>query len=291
MVPRGAARASAPPPRYAWAMRAAVIQLNAGGSDVDGNVDVALRLVGEAADGGADLVVLPELFAYYGSQRQMRELAEPRGGPITTRLADVARERRIWLLGGSICELDDGHVYNTSFLFDRAGEAVAAYRKIHRYDADLPGQPPIRESALFAAGEELVTHQVEEFRLGLSVCYDLRFPELYRGLMASGANVLAVPSAFQQLTGEAHWEVLLRARAIEEQAYVLAAAQWGPWGPPDSGHRTYGHAMIVDPWGSVVVRAPGDGDGVWFVDLDADVLRSVRASLPALAHRRLGTVC
>jgi predicted amidohydrolase len=273
-------------------MRAAVIQLNAGGHDVDGNVDVALRLVGEAAEGGADLAVLPELFAYYGSQRRMRELAEPLGGPITARLADVARGRSMWVLGGSVCELAaGGEVYNTSFLFDPTGEAVASYRKIHRYDVDLPGQRPIRESALFAAGEELVTQQVEEFRLGLSICYDLRFPELYRGLMTSGANLLAVPSAFQQVTGEAHWEVLLRARAIEEQAYVLAAAQWGPWGSPEAGHGTYGNAMVVDPWGRVLVRAPAEGDGVWFAELDADVLRSVRSSLPALAHRRLGTVC
>jgi predicted amidohydrolase len=278
-------------PGYAWAMRAAIIQLNAGGDDVDGNVDVAMRLVGEAAAGGADLAVLPELFAYYGSQRRMRELAEPLGGPITTRVAEMARERRMWVLGGSVCEFDEGHVYNTSFLFDRSGEAVASYRKIHRYDVDLSEQPPIRESALFAAGEDLVTHRVEEFRVGLSVCYDLRFPELYRGLMTSGANVLAVPSAFQQVTGEAHWEVLLRARAIEEQAYVLAAAQWGPWGQPESGHRTYGNAMIVDPWGEIVVRAPGEGDGVWFADLDPARVRSVRSSLPALAHRRLGTIC
>jgi nitrilase len=109
--------------------------------------------------------------------------------------------------------------------------------------------------------------------------------------MTSGANLLAVPSAFQQVTGEAHWEVLLRARAIEEQAYVLAAAQWGPWGSPEAGHGTYGNAMVVDPWGRVLVRAPAEGDGVWFAELDADVLRSVRSSLPALAHRRLGTVC
>jgi predicted amidohydrolase len=272
-------------------MRAGIIQLNAGGDDVDGNVDVAMRLVEQAAEGGADLAVLPELFAYYGSQRRMRELAEPLGGPITSRLSEIARERRLWVLGGSVCEFDEGRVFNTSFLFDRSGEAVASYRKIHRYDVDLPDQPPIRESALFAAGEDLVTHQVEEFRIGLSVCYDLRFPELYRGLMTSGANVLAVPSAFQQVTGEAHWEILLRARAIEEQAYVLAAAQWGSWGPPDNGHRTYGNAMIVDPWGRVLVRAPAEGDGVWFADLERDVVRSVRATLPALSHRRLGTIC
>jgi len=182
-------------------------------------------------------------------------------------------------------------VYNTSFLFDRNGEALARYRKIHLYDAELPGQRPIRESALFAAGDEVVTRDVEGFRLGLSICYDLRFPELYRGLMTSGAVVLAVPSAFQATTGAAHWEALLRARAIEEQSYVLAAAQWGPWGAPGAGHRTFGNAMIVDPWGAVLERAPEEGDGVWFADLDLQTVRSVRSRLPALAHRRLGTVC
>jgi predicted amidohydrolase len=272
-------------------MRAAICQLNAGVDDVDANVANAERLVGEAADGGADLAVLPELFAYYGSQRRMREVAEPLGGPITGRLAALARERSIWVLGGSVCEAVEGRVYNTSFLFDRDGEAVARYRKIHLYDAELPGQRPIRESALFASGEEVVTRDVDGLRLGMSICYDLRFPELYRGLMTSGAVIVAVPSAFQAITGAAHWETLLRARAIEEQCYVLAAAQWGPWGPPEAGHRTYGNAMIVDPWGAIVVRAPDEGDGVWFAELDPDEVRAVRTRLPALSHRRLGNAC
>jgi len=168
---------------------------------------------------------------------------------------------------------------------------VARYRKIHLYDAELPGQRPIRESALFAAGDEIVTRNVDGLRLGMSICYDLRFPELYRGLMTSGAVVLAVPSAFQAATGAAHWEPLLRARAIEEQCYVLAAAQWGPWGSPEAGHRTFGNAMVVDPWGAVVARAPEEGDGVWFADVDADEIRSVRSRLPALSHRRLGNAC
>jgi len=131
----------------------------------------------------------------------------------------------------------------------------------------------------------------EGLRLGLSICYDLRFPELYRGLMTSGAAMLAVPSAFQAVTGAAHWETLLRARAIEEQSYVLAAAQWGPWGSPEAGHRTYGNAMIVDPWGEIVVRAPDEGDGVWFAEVDADAVRAVRTRLPALSHRRLVNAC
>ncbi len=272
-------------------MRTAICQLNAGVDDVEANVANAERLLVQAADGGADLAVLPELFAYYGSQRRMRELAEPLGGPITSRLSELARDRSLWVLGGSVCESADGRVYNTSFLFDRDGEMVARYRKIHLYDAELPGQRPIRESALFAAGDEVVTRDVEGLRLGMSICYDLRFPELYRGLMTSGAVVLAIPSAFQAATGTAHWETLLRARAIEEQCYVVAAAQWGPWGPPEAGHRTFGNAMVVDPWGAVVVRAPEEGDGVWFADLDPNEIRSVRARLPALSHRRLGNAC
>jgi predicted amidohydrolase len=221
----------------------------------------------------------------------MREIAEPVGGPITSALADAARTYAMWVLGGSICELSGDRIFNTSLLFDTDGEVAARYRKIHRYDVDLPDQQPIRESALFAAGDELVTHDAGAFRLGLSICYDLRFPELYRGLMVAGATALAVPSAFQAYTGRAHWEPLLRARAIEEQCYVLAAAQWGPWGPPESGRRTYGHAMVLDPWGTIVAEAPEEGDDVVFADLDPAEVRRVRATLPALGHRRLGTVC
>jgi deaminated glutathione amidase len=272
-------------------MRAAVCQMNGGRDDVEANVATGLRLADEAADGGARLVVLPELFAYYGSQRRMRDLAEALGGTITEQLSARARERSIWLIGGSVCELVEGRVYNTSFLFDPSGDAVARYRKIHLYDVELPGQRPIRESALFTSGDELVTHHVDGVRVGLSICYDLRFPELFRGLMTSGAVAIAVPSAFQHVTGEAHWEPLLRARAIEEQSYMLAAAQWGPWGPADAAHRTHGNAMIVDPWGEVVARAPAEGDGVWYADIDVDRVRRVRTQLPALAHRRLGTVC
>src|SRR5262245_9678346 len=226
-------------------MRAAVCQMNGGGAVAD-NVATALELLARAASGGAELAVLPELFAKYGSHGAMREIAEPVGGFITSALADAARTHAMWVLGGSICEGSGDRIYNTSLLFDPAGDVVARYRKIHRYDVDLPGQEPIRESALFAAGDELVTHDVGPFRLGLSICYDLRFPELYRGLMVAGATALAVPSAFQAYTGRAHWEPLLRARAIEEQCYVLAAAQWGPWGPAETGRRTHGHAMVLD---------------------------------------------
>jgi predicted amidohydrolase len=273
-------------------MRVAVCQMNAGRDDVDANLATAERLLREAADGDADLAALPELFPFYGSHRRMRELAEPLDGDLCTRLASIARDRSMWVLGGSFPELrEDGKVANTSPLFDRTGELVAAYRKIHLFDVDIPGQPPLRESALFTGGDQLITHETDDARIGLSVCYDLRFPELYRGLVALGAEVLTVPSAFTGVTGEAHWEVLLRARAIEDQCFVVAPAQWGTWGPQEDGRRCFGASLVVDPWGRILARAPEEGDGVWFADLDMTELRRVRQSLPALAHRRLGSVC
>lgn len=272
-------------------MRVAVCQINAGRDDPGGNVTTAERLLTEAAEGGADLAALPELFSYYGSHRRMRELAEPVPGPTLDRIAAVARDREMWVLAGSLAERTHEHVFNTSVLFDRAGELVASYRKIHLFDVDLPGQPPLRESALFAPGDQLVSHETDLGRVGLSICFDLRFPELYRGLVSLGAEIFLIPSAFTAVTGEAHWEVLLRARAIEDQCFVVAPAQWGPWGPPDEGRSCYGSSMVVDPWGRVLVRADVEGDGVWFADLDMAELRRVRTSLPVLAHRRLGMIC
>jgi len=273
-------------------MRVAVVQMNAGRDDVAANLETATRLLEEAADGGAELAALPELWPFYGSAVRMREVAAPVPGQLTDPLAAIARDRVIWVLGGSVQErAEDGHIFNTSALFDREGEIVATYRKIHLFDVELEGQPPLRESAIFAAGDQIVTRETDLGRLGMSICYDLRFPELYRGLVAAGAELLSVPSAFTQVTGEAHWEVLLRARAIEDQCVVIAPAQWGPWGPPEDGRRTYGSSMVVDAWGRVLVRAPGEGDGVWFADVDLDETRRVRRTLPALAHRRLGAIC
>jgi predicted amidohydrolase len=197
----------------------------------------------------------------------------------------------MWVLAGSLHEADGGKIYNTSCLLDREGEVVARYRKIHLFDVELEDQPPILESQLFSPGGELVTHETDMARVGLSVCYDLRFPELFRGLMALGAEVMFVPAAFTAVTGEAHWEVLLRARAIENQCFVVAAAQWGPWGPSEDGRRCYGHSMVVDPWGRVLVEAPEEGNGVWVAEMDMTELRRVRTTLPALQHRRLGMIC
>jgi deaminated glutathione amidase len=271
-------------------MRVALCQMRSI-DDVESNVATAERMLNEAADGGADLAALPETFTYLGSREGRRAAAEPMPGPTTDRLAIVARDRSMWVLGGSVIESDADHIYNTSALFDRTGELVARYRKIHLYDVELPGQPPFRESATFTPGEQLVTHETDTGRVGLSICYDLRFPELYRGLMVLGAEVLCVPAQFQYATGKDHWEILLRARAIENQCFVVAPAQWGTFGAPEKGRLSYGNSMAIDPWGRVLARAPDEGDGVWFADLDLTELRHIRQTLPALQHRRLGLTC
>ena len=218
-------------------------------------------------------------------------MAEPIPGPVSDRLADVARTGEMWVLGGGLLERSGAHVHDTAALFDRGGDLAARYRKIHLYDVDLPGQPPFRESATITPGEELVTHEVDDTRVGLSICYDVRFPELYRGLMALGAEVLLVPAQFQHATGTDHWHALLRARAIENQCYVVAPAQWGTYGAPERGRRSYGHSLVADPWGNVVAEAPEEGTGVWFADLDLTELRQIRRTFPALQHRRLGFSC
>jgi deaminated glutathione amidase len=268
-------------------MRAALCQMSAG-DDVGDNVREAEALVGRAAAGGADLAALPEVFAYRGPSRRHAEVAEPIPGPTSERLAGAARRHGVWVLAGSLLEADGSRVFNTSVLFDRSGEQVARYRKIHLFDVELPGASPMRESATFTAGEEIVTAGTEFGRVGLSVCYDVRFPELYRALMARGAELVFVSANFHYATGVDHWEVLVRARAIENQSFVLAPAQWGSWGDPAKRRRAFGSSIAVDPWGSVLARGPVEGTEVVLADLDFAELRRVRSVLPALRHRRLG---
>src|SRR5919201_5534303 len=230
-------------------MRVAVCQKRSG-DDVEKNVAEGERLLRDAGEDGADLAVLPELFPYLGPRSGLTEVAERLpDGPISTMLAETAQATGMWVVGGSMPEQDDGRIYNTSPLFDPSGELVARYRKIPLFDVDLEGQPPFRESAEFAAGTELVTHVVGDVRVGFAICYDLRFPELFRGLMTLGAELFVLPSQFQQLTGRANWEVLLRGRAIEDQSFVAAAAQWGTFGSPEEERRSFGNSMIVGPWG------------------------------------------
>ncbi len=232
------------------------------------------------------MAALPELFTYLGPSTRHSEVAEPIPGKTSRKLASIARKHRLWVLGGSFLESADGRIYNTSLLFNREGRQVARYRKIHLFDVDLPGQSLMRESATLASGTRVVSAQTEIGLVGLTICYDLRFPELYRRLSARGAKLIFVPSAFTFETGEHHWEPLLRARAIENQAFIVAPAQWGTWSDEKESRRCYGNSMVVDAWGEVITRAR-DGVGVTFAELDFAHLEKVRKQLPALQHRRL----
>ena len=271
-------------------MRVAVCQMRSD-DDVERNLALAERLLTEAADSGAEFAALPEYLDYMGPASMRGEVASAVPGPVTDRLGSIARERSMWVLAGGVLEAVGDRVHDTSVLLDPDGEVAATYRKIHLFDVDLPDQPPIRESDSIASGDEIVTHRAGPARLGLSICYDVRFPELYRGLMAQGADVLCVPAQFQHTTGRDHWHTLLRARAIENQCFVVAPGQWGPFGDPGEGRRSYGHSLVVDPWGRVLVDAPEEGDGVWFADLDLDAQRELRRTFPVLQHRRLGITC
>ncbi|GAB7039887.1 MULTISPECIES: carbon-nitrogen hydrolase family protein [Catenuloplanes] len=265
-------------------MRVAVCQLNAR-ADRAANLAVARDLLTRAADAGADLAVLPEYTDYLGPAAGAPK-PEPVDGEYGTFFADAARDLGIWVHAGSFHETgpDADHIYNTSLVFNRAGELAAAYRKIHLYDVEIPGKVSFHESRTVAAGTEPVVVDVEGIGLGLSICYDLRFPELYRRLADDGrAKLLVVPAAFMAHTGRDHWEILLRARAIENQCYVLAAGQIGNHEP---ARTCFGRSMIIDPWGTVLAQAP-DTTTIAVADLDLARLETIRLELPSLANRRI----
>jgi predicted amidohydrolase len=267
-------------------MRAAAVQLNST-ADKARNLATAERLVRAAARGGATLVALPEKWNLLADSATLLEGAEPLDGPTIGAASSWARELGIHLVAGSIAERVEGHekAFNTSTLIGPGGELEARYRKIHMFDVDVGGVA-YRESEHEEPGDELVATrlvgELEGVTLGLTVCYDLRFPELYRILAVRGAMVMTVPSAFTLDTGKDHWEVLLRARAIENQAFVVAPNQIGE-APPH--YRSYGRSMIVDPWGVVLGQAP-DEECFVAADLDLDAQARVRATLPSLANRR-----
>ena len=262
---------------------AAAIQMSST-TNREENKRAADALIRESVSAGAELVALPELWNCHGLEEVYRENAEPVPGPTVQFLGELARELGIYLLGGSILEgaPDSDKLSNTSTLFAPSGEMIAVYRKIHLFDVKVSEDKEYLESATIAPGEEVVTAKAGATTLGLSVCYDVRFPELYRLLALAGAEVLAVPAAFTLQTGKDHWEVLLRARAIENQAFVIAPAQWGR---KADGRRTYGRSMIVDPWGTVLATCP-DRDGHALAILDLDYLDRFRSEFPALANRR-----
>jgi len=261
--------------------RVAAVQMQSSPDKAE-NVERAGRLVREAAERGAELVVLPEKWTGLGEAEELRRVAEPLGeGPAYAAMRAWAAELGIALVGGSITELrGDGRLANTSVAFDSDGSEAGVYRKIHMFDVEVEGRV-YRESAAEQAGEEVVACDLAGWRTGLSVCYDLRFPELFRDLLERDVRLLVVPAAFTLATGRDHWEVLLRARAIESQCFLIAANQWGePAGLP-----CYGHSMVVDPWGTVLAEAP-EADCVVLAELDRARQDEVRAQLPALTHRR-----
>jgi predicted amidohydrolase len=263
---------------------AAAVQMVAS-DDKAANLAEAERWVREAVRLGARVVALPEVFIWRGEKKRERQFAEAVPGPTSTAMARLARELGIHLLAGSILELimDSDKAYNTSLLFDPSGNLQASYRKIHLFDVDLANGVSLRESATREYGDSVVVAQTDKCAMGLTVCYDLRFPELYRALAHQGAHIIFVPSAFTAYTGQAHWETLLRARAIENQVYVIAPDQFGK--SPKS-FETHGHSMIVDPWGKVIAEL-ADGPGVITAEIDLDYFAKVRGELPALSHRRL----
>lgn len=267
----------------AAAHRVAAVQLISG-PDVQRNLEEARRLIGEAAAQGAELVVLPEYFPIMGLKDTDKvAVAEPAGaGPIQAFLREMAQQHKIWVIGGTLplqCQAP-GKVRNTTLVYTPEGQVAARYDKIHLFGLDL-GREVFRESDTIEAGRDVVTVDTPLGRIGLSVCYDLRFPELYRAM--GPVDIIVVPSAFTETTGRAHWEILLRARAIENQAYVIAPGQGGVH---PSQRETHGHSMIIDPWGTVLGQVE-KGPGVVVAEIRPERLAHVRRSLPALAHRTL----
>lgn len=268
-------------------LRVALVQL-AADQDVTANLTRASALVRAAGEHKPGLIALPEVLHYRGPVAGFRESASKLPGPLTEPFADLARELDCWILLGSVAErsTDPLRPFNTSVLLDPAGGIAATYRKRHLFDVSIDGGPSDRESARITPGDSSVVAvlggvaEEVDVKIGLSICFDLRFPELYRELTAAGAVILSVPANFTEATGRDHWEVLLRARAIENGAFVIAPAQCGTGG----GVPTHGRSMIVDPWGTVIAQAP-DGPGVIAADLDLERVLEVRRQLPTQPSR------
>ncbi|KAL8093291.1 deaminated glutathione amidase, chloroplastic/cytosolic isoform X1 [Apium graveolens] len=257
-------------------------------NDLAANFSTCSRLVKEAASAGAKMICFPENFSYVGAaDGDSLKIAEPLDGPIMKGYCSLARESSMWLSLGGFQEKgsDDAHLRNTHVLIDNAGNIKSTYSKMHLFDVDVPGGAVFKESSFTEAGKKIVALDSPFGRLGLTVCYDLRFPEIYQQLrFHHGAQVLLVPSAFTKVTGEAHWEILLRARAIETQCYVIAAAQAGKH---SEKRESFGETLIIDPWGSVIGRLPDRvSTGLAVADIDFSLLGSVREKMPISKHRK-----
>lgn len=269
-----------------WQLRVGAVQMRSTG-DLAANLAIVKDLTARAAADGAQLVALPECFSFLGrGEGDKLAIAESlRGtGPVVSTLRELAIKHGIYLLGGGTPETvpgDPKRTYNTAVVFNPGGHLIATYRKIHLFDVDIPGGAVLRESDATAAGDETVVVDIGGAKVGLSICYDVRFPELYRQLVKDkGAEVLFVPAAFTAHTGAAHWHLLLRARAVEDQAWVVAPAQWGRH---NEKRHSYGHTLVVDPWGTVVDERE-EGDGVVLANLDGATVAQRRTQMPCLSH-------
>jgi len=258
-------------------LQVAAVQMNSG-ADETANVQAAVTAVEEAHSAGAQLVVLPETFHYMGPEAERPRHAQPVPGPLTEHLGDLARKFSLALVGGSILEQspDPRRCYNTAVLFSAEGALVARYRKAHLFDVDIPGGPRAEESRCYLAGTEEVVVPVGGVRLGLGICFDVRFPKFFLGLRERGAEVIVLPSAFTARTGADHWELLVRARALDSQCFVIAANQCGEHA---GAAASYGHSLIVDPWGGVVACA-GEEPAVLVAEVVLGRVAEVRRSLP-----------
>lgn len=262
-------------------MKIAVVQMNSK-ENKEKNMQIALNFIDLAARDGADLVSLPEYFNFLGDKTKKLEQAESIPGPTSQALMKKAKEHGIYIHSGSFLEkYDNERSYNTSLLINNNGEITATYRKIHLFDIEIDERVSAKESDTIKPGNELVTVETSLGTVGLSICYDIRFGELYRSLALKGAKILFVPAAFALYTGIHHWEVLLRARAIENQCYVVAAAQIGS----SNNVPNFGSSMIIDPWGTVIARAP-EKEGYVIADIDLNEVERVRKNVPCISHRK-----
>ena len=265
-------------------MRISLIQMNST-DDKAKNLEKAQGFIDEAANAGSEIISLPETFSWLGPDSEKSRIAEPAEGETVSMLSEAAKKHNVIIHGGSIFEsaMDEGKCSNTSFFFGKDGEISAVYRKIHLFDAVINGKEYL-ESEYVVPGKDIVVCEADFAVFGFSICYDLRFPELYRDLSENDAQIVFVPAAFTIPTGKAHWEVLLRARAIENQVFIIAPAQVGT---DSSGKEYYGHSMIIDPWGTILARADGTSEGVISAEIDLEFLEETRNKLPSLKHRKL----
>ena len=267
-------------------LKVAAVQMSSG-RDKEKNLKQAKKLITKAAKGDAKFIALPEVFNFRGKLSEAAKNAEPILGYSTNFVSKLARKFKVWILIGSLMEKSvgayRGKPFNTSILINPKGKIIAKYRKIHLFDIRLKGKE-ILESKRNQAGKSLKLVAVNDVKVGLSICYDLRFPELYRQYSKEGAEIICIPSSFTKPTGEAHWHTLIKARAIENLAYVIAPNQSGVG---SGGIKTYGHSLIVDPWGKILAEGPASGEAVIFAEVDLDYLKKIRTNLPALEHRKL----